>query len=100
MTTRTALLCLGGLVAVSLAGCSGGTTDVSKQLNDDYHNHKAGAPPPPGAMSGPKGGSVGPFKDSGGVPPGSGAPVTGAGSGPGKAPPGITPGAGKSAADK
>ena len=80
MKTRNLIVCLSGLAAVALSGCSE-NTDVSKKLNDDWKNHVAGPRPPAGAMNGPKGGPVGPFKDTGGVPANSGAP---AGSGPGK----------------
>jgi hypothetical protein len=87
MTKRTALICLGGLVAMSLVGC-GDSTDVSVDKNKAYHEHDAGPKPPAGAMT-PPSKAVGPFAGSGGVAPGSPqAPYSGAGSGPGSAPPG------------
>ena len=88
MTIRPVLFCLLGVVSLSLCGCSGDSTDVSKKVNDDYHNRVAGPPPAPGAMNAP-GNSVGPFANSGGVPPGQpAAPYNGAGVGPGGAPAG------------
>jgi hypothetical protein len=98
MTTRTALICLAGFVAVSLVGCTGGETDVSADKNKAYHEHQGGPPPPPGATS-PAVTSVGPFKDSGGQPPNApSAPFNGAGSGPGKAPANAAGAAGKGGA--
>jgi hypothetical protein len=95
MKTRIALMFTGGFVAISIFGCAV-DTDVNKKVNDDWHNHVAGPRPPPGAMKGPAGGPVGPFRNSGGVPPNATGPgqPTGEGSGPGKAPPGMASGSG------
>ncbi len=88
MKVRTNLLCLTAIAGAFLCGCTGENTDVSKKVNDDYHNHVAGPPPPPGAMKAP-GPPVGPFAKTGGVPPGQPtAPYNGSGVGPGGAPAG------------
>jgi len=86
MTRRTALVCLGAVTAVILAGCGSDSTDVSKSVNDAYHNHDAGPRPPAGAMK-PGSGPVGPFAKTGGVPPNAPkAPISGEGVGPGGSP--------------
>lgn len=60
---RYYVLCLVSAAGV-LAGCSSGSTDVSKEVNQAYHEHKAGGPPPanvhpggppPGVLNGPPG---------------------------------------------
>ncbi len=81
MKTRLVLACLCLAVgAYFLFGCAE-NTDVDKKLNEDYHNHVTGRPPPPGAMQ-PKGPPVGPFANSGGIPPGTSAAAAGVTKGP------------------